>query len=150
MDDSIELNFENRIQIERDSGYLIHVFGEGYSIFDEKGLEMNTFADENEFNRLIKKFCWRHFLMKKLEEKFGCQVNFGRDNLLFINYNCVEGVYWNLPKNDEDVERYYDYISKKYLIEAGELNGGTTEIEKLPGRTRSTKKISRKSCYGPL
>jgi len=150
MGDSIELTFENRIQLERDSGYLIHVFGEGYSIIDEKGREMNTFADEIEFNRLIKKFCFRHYLMQKLEKKFGCHVSFRQDNVLFIHNKPIEGVYWNLPKNDNDVERYLEYISNKYQMDAGESKGDAMKIEKLPGITRSTKKTTRKSRFGPL
>jgi len=39
----INLSYENRVHLNKDSGSLIHVSGEGYFIVDEYGREVNTF-----------------------------------------------------------------------------------------------------------
>lgn len=50
---TFELSDENKLMICANAGQLVHVFGEGYSIVDENGNEINTFTEEEEFNRLI-------------------------------------------------------------------------------------------------
>ena len=49
----INLSFENRLHLNKEAGKLMHAFGDGYFIIDEHGREVNTFAREKEFNRLI-------------------------------------------------------------------------------------------------
>src|SRR6056297_3913425 len=111
---SIELKHENRLNLNKDSGKLIHVFGEGYCIIDENGKEVNTFQDENEFNRLIEKFRYRHFLLEKLNSEHPDVFDFGEDNTLIINGIVINDCYWNLPENDDEVEIFFHHISDKF------------------------------------
>ena len=63
---NIELSFEDRLNLNKEAGALVHTFGEGYHIIDEYEREVNTFEREEEFNRLIEKFRYRHFFKKNL------------------------------------------------------------------------------------
>lgn len=78
------------------------------------GDEVNTFTDEEEFNRLIEKFRFRHFLIKKLEDAFDKTFKFGEDNVLLVFNNRIENIYWNLPVNEEEVSLFFEYISHTY------------------------------------
>ena len=109
----IHLTFENRLKLNKDSGILNHAFGEGYFIIDEYGREVNTFNDENEFNRLIEKFRHRYFLIEKLNELHNDTFDFGEDNTLIINGKTINNLYWGLPKNESDVDLYFQVISDK-------------------------------------
>ncbi|MDA3905745.1 MAG: hypothetical protein PF484_06695 [Bacteroidales bacterium] len=111
---SIHLSFENRLKLNKDSGALIHVFGEGYFIIDEYGRELNTFIDENEFNRLIEKFRYRHFLIEKLNELHNDRFDFGEDNTLMINGKTIDNLYWDLPKDESELDLYFQVISDKF------------------------------------
>lgn len=108
------LTRENRLNLNRDAGNLIHAFGEGYFIIDEYGREVNTFNDEAEFNRLIEKFRYREFLINRLSEVYADKFRFREDNVLFINNEPVKECYWNLPKNDGEVELFFDFITNKF------------------------------------
>ena len=110
---SIHLSFENKLILDKKSGTLNHAFGEGYFIIDEYGREINTFTDENEFNRLIEKFRYRYFLIEKLNEMYNDRFDFGEDNTLMINGKTIENMYWDLPKNDSDVDLFLKAISDK-------------------------------------
>ncbi|MFW6249377.1 MAG: hypothetical protein ACOC4J_06375 [Bacteroidota bacterium] len=111
---SIELQHENRLRLTKDSGKLIHVFGEGYCIIDENGREVNAFKDEKEFNRLIEKFRYRHFLMEKLKSAYADEFDFGENNTLLINGKSINDYYWDLPKNEDEVDLFFNHISSKY------------------------------------
>ena len=108
---SIHLSFENRLKFKKNSGTLIHAFGEGYIIIDENGREVNAFKDENEFNRLIEKFRYRYFLIEKLNELHNNRFDFGEDNTLMINGKAIDNIYWDLPKDESDVDLYFQIIS---------------------------------------
>ena len=110
---SINLPFENRLILNKEAGALIHAFGAGYFIIDEYGREVNAFEDENEFNRLIAKFRYRHFLIEKLNKLNNGEFDFGEDNTLVINGLTVYNLYWDLPKNESDVDLYFQVISDK-------------------------------------
>ena len=111
----MELTFENRLNLNENAGSLIHVFGEGYSIIDEYGKEVNTFNDEHEFNRLTAKFRYRHFLIEKLNETQNDKFDFGEDNNLYINDKAIKDSYWDLPKNEDEVGLFFDYLSDKFI-----------------------------------
>jgi len=111
---NIQLSFENRLKINENSGNLVHAFGEGYFIIDEAGKEVNTFNDEDEFNRLMEKFRYRNLLINKLNEIHNENFYFGEDNVLFVNGKTVESLYWNLPKDEEEVDSYFKIISDKF------------------------------------
>lgn len=89
----IHLSFEERLNLNEKAGSLIHAFGAGYHIIDEKGIEVNTFEDEEDFNRLIEKFRYRHFLVEKLNKAHSEKFDFGADNTLIINGKTVENRY---------------------------------------------------------
>lgn len=110
----IHLSFENRLKLNKEAGSLIHSFGEGYFIIDENGREVNTFAEEKEFNRLIEKFRYRYFLTEKLNEVHNLKFEFGVDNTLSINGKTVEHRYWNLPKDENEVDLYFKVISDEF------------------------------------
>lgn len=110
---SFVLTREKRLNLNRNAGDLIHAFGQGYFIVDEYGREVNTFNDEKEFNRLIEMFRYREFLINKLEEVYFDKFEFGEDNVLFINDKLVKECYWNLPKNESEVELFFEFISNK-------------------------------------
>jgi|SRR5690554_1801687 len=107
------LTRENRLNLNRDAGNLIHAFGKGYFIVDEYGREVNTFSDEREFNRLIEKFRYREFLINKHEEVCIDKFEFGEDNVLFINKEPMKEYYWDLPKDDREVELFFEFIADK-------------------------------------
>lgn len=110
-----ELTYENRLILNKDAGNLIHVFGDGYYIVDEYGQEVNTYRDENEFNRLIEKFRYRHFLIEKLNDvQNNDKFDFREDNILFFKDKPIKDLYWDLPKNKNEVDLFFDYISNKY------------------------------------
>lgn len=108
------LTRENRLNLNRDTGKLSHAFGEGYFIIDEYGREVNTFNDEAEFNRLIEKFRYREFLINRLSEVYADKFRFREDNILFINNEPVKECFWNLPKNNREVDLFFDFISNKF------------------------------------
>lgn len=110
----MHLSFGNRLHLNKEAGSLIHTFGEGYFIVDETGGEVNTFVDENEFNRLIEKFRYRHLLIEKLNTVHTQRFAFGGDNILIINGKPVEGRYYNLPKSADEVELYFRDISDEF------------------------------------
>ena len=112
-----ELTYEKRLKLNKEAGNLIHAFGEGYSIIDEYGSWVNTFSHEEEFNRLIEKFRYRHFLIEKLKETFDKTFNFRQDNVLFIYDKCLKEIYWNLPKNKKEVGLFFEYIRDNYKYE---------------------------------
>jgi len=114
----IHLSFENRLKLHKDAGSLIHVFGEGYFIVDEYGIEVNTFVDEKNFNRLKEKFQYRFLLIKKLNEGHNEKFNFGKDNSLIINGKTVEYRYWNLPTDENEVNLYFKYILDEFTIDS--------------------------------
>ena len=109
----MELTFENRLNLNENAGSLIHVFGEGYSIIDEYGKEVNTFNDEHEFNRLTAKFRYRHFLIEKLNKELKGSFDFGEDNVLVINGKSILKRFWNIPKNEAEVNLYFNIISEE-------------------------------------
>tara|TARA_B110000908_G_C10175268_1_gene412929 strand:+ start:656 stop:1066 length:411 start_codon:yes stop_codon:yes gene_type:complete len=122
-----ELTYEKRLNLNKKAGELIHAFGEGYFITDEYGREVNTFTHEKEFNRLIEKFRYRHFLIEKLKEKFNKTFEFGEDNVLFIYNRRLKVIYWNLPKNKEEVGLFFKYIRDKYTNEIDSVNYSKNE-----------------------
>jgi len=109
------LSFENRLKLNKEAGSLIHSFGEGYFIIDEYGKEVNNFVDENNFNRLIKKFKYRYLLIKKLNELHNRKFSFGEDNTLILEGKTIEQYYWNLPKNKTEVDFYLKTILDKFI-----------------------------------
>jgi hypothetical protein len=111
---NIHLSFENRLKLRKDSGTLIHAFGEGYIIIDENGREVNAIKDENEFNRLIEKFRYRHFLIERLNDLHNNRFDFGEDNTLMINGKTIDYLYWDLPKDESDVDLYFQIISDEF------------------------------------
>ena len=111
---NIILSFENRLHLNKASGTLMHVFGEGYFITDEYGREVNTLVQEKEFDRLIEKFRYRHFLIEKLNKELKDSFDFGEDNLLLINGKRVAKRYWNIPKDEEEVDLYFKIISEEF------------------------------------
>lgn len=102
----MQLNFNNRLILDTQAGALLHVFGQGYCIIDEQGQEVSSLENEKEFNRLIEKFKWRHFLMEALEKKHHLKVAFGTDNCLLINGEPLQNSYWNLPQSEYEVPVY--------------------------------------------
>jgi len=112
---NINLSYENRLHLNKDSGSLIHVSGEGYFIVDEYGREVNTFVREKEFNRLIDKFKYRQLVLDKLNLAYQESFEFGEDNILLINDLPVKQLYWNLPKNESDVNLYFNAISMEVI-----------------------------------
>ena len=112
-----ELTYEKRLNLNKKAGNLIHSFGDGYFIIDECGRELNTFADEAEFCRLIEKFKFRQFLIEKLNETFDKTFEFGEDNVLSIDNKSKKEIYWNLPKNEKEVNLFFEYIIDKYKYE---------------------------------
>ena len=78
-------NYNNRLNLNKEAGSLIHSFGLGYSIIDEYGREVNSFEKEKEFNRLIEKFRYRQFLIQKLKLSYNKVFEFKEDNVLFID-----------------------------------------------------------------
>ena len=113
---NMQLSFENRLKLNEDSGSFVHVFGEGYFILDESGREVNTFNDEEEFKRLIEKFRYRKLLTEKLNEIHSENFYFGEDNVLFISGKTIETHYWNLPKDENEVDLYFKEISDKFTF----------------------------------
>ena len=111
-DFKINLSFENRLHLNKKAGTLTHVFGEGYFITDEYGREVNTLVQEKEFDRLIEKFKYRHFLIEKLNKELKGTFEFGEDNVLVINGKSILKRFWNIPKDDEEVDLYFKSISE--------------------------------------
>ena len=114
MNAEINLIFENRLHLHQDAGYLMHASGAGYYIIDEQGKEVNTFSQEEEFNRLISKFRYRHFLLEKLNAIENFKFEFGQDNILIVNGKSIVNRYWNLPKDQDEVEMYFRVISDEF------------------------------------
>ena len=110
-------NYHNRLNLNKEAGSLIHSFGVGYSIMDEYGREVNAFANEKEFNRLIEKFRYRQFLIQKLKLAYNKEFEFKEDNVLVIDNKPINEIYWDLPKNENEVSLYFDYITRKYKFE---------------------------------
>ena len=110
---NIILSFENRLHLNKAAGTLMHVFGEGYFITDEYGREVNTLVKEKDFNRLIKKFKYRHLLIEKLNTEHKGSFEFGEDNVLVINEKPILNDFWNTPKNNNEVAIYFKCISEK-------------------------------------
>ena len=115
MKPEINLTFENRLHLHKDAGYLMHASGAGYYIIDEQGKEVNTFSQEEEFNRLISKFRYRHFLLEKLNAIENFKFDFGEDNVLIVNGKTIVNRYCNLPKDDKEVDRYFRVISDEFV-----------------------------------
>ena len=113
-DFKINLSFENRLHLNKKAGTLTHVFGEGYFITDEYGREVNTLVQEKEFDRLIEKFKYRHFLIEKLNKELKDSFDFGEDNLLLINGKRVAKRYLSIPNNEGEVDLYFKIISKEF------------------------------------
>lgn len=111
----IHLSLENKLNLNKEAGSMIHSFGGGYSIIDEYGREVNTFTDEKEFDRLIEKFRYRYFLIEKLNKAHNKKFEFGQDNILIIDGKPLENRYWNLPKDEEEVEVYFKVISDEFM-----------------------------------
>lgn len=111
-----ELTYEKRLNLNKEAGNLIHSFGDGYFIIDEYGREINTFANEKEFNRLIEKFKFRQFLIEKLKETYDKAFEFKEDNVLFIDNKPIKEIYWDLPENEKEVSLFFDYITNKYKL----------------------------------
>ena len=111
IDLNIILSFKNRLHLNKAAGTLMHVFGEGYFITDEYGREVNTLVQEKEFDRLIEKFKYRHFLIEKLNKELKGSFDFGEDNVLVINDKPVVKQYWNIPKDEGEVDLYFKVIS---------------------------------------
>ena len=109
----MKLSFENRLHLNKTAGSLSHVFGEGYFIYDEYGREVNAFEQEKDFNRLIKKFKYRHLLIEKLNTEHKVSFEFGEDNVLVINEKPILNDFWNIPKNNKEVAIYFKCISEK-------------------------------------
>jgi len=109
----MKLSFENRLHLNKTAGSLSHVFGEGYFIYDEYGREVNAFEQEKDFNRLIKKFKYRHLLIEKLNTEHKGSFEFGEDNVLIINEKPILNDFWNIPKNNKEVAIYFKCISEK-------------------------------------
>ena len=109
----MKLSFENRLHLNKTAGSLSHVFGEGYFIYDEYGREVNAFEQEKDFNRLIKKFKYRHLLIEKLNTEHKGSFEFGEDNVLIINEKPILNDFWNIPKNNNEVAIYFKCISEK-------------------------------------
>ena len=109
---NIKLSFENRLHLNKAAGTLIHVFGEGYFITDEYGREVNTFVREEEFDRLIEKFKYRQLLIEKLNKELKGSFEFGEDNVLVINGKSILKRFWNLPKDEKEVDLYFKSISE--------------------------------------
>tara|TARA_B110000090_G_scaffold93314_1_gene105476 strand:+ start:96 stop:443 length:348 start_codon:yes stop_codon:yes gene_type:complete len=107
----INLPFENRLHLNRKAGTLVHTFGEGYFITDEYGREVNAFGQEEEFDSLIEKFRYRHLLIEKLNKEHKDSFDFGEDNVLVINDKPVVKQYWNIPKDEGEVDLYFKVIS---------------------------------------
>ncbi|PQB07562.1 hypothetical protein BST83_10625 [Polaribacter filamentus] len=116
-DFKINLSFENRLHLNKEAGTLAHVFGEGYFITDEYGREVNTLVQEKEFDRLIEKFRYRHFLIEKLNKELKGSFDFGEDNVLVIDSKPVAKRYWNIPKDEEEVDLYFKIISEEFNSE---------------------------------
>jgi hypothetical protein len=74
----MKLSFENRLHLNKTAGNLSHVFGEGYFIYDEYGREVNAFEQEKDFNRLIKKFKYRHLLIENFTQNIKGLLNLGK------------------------------------------------------------------------
>jgi hypothetical protein len=121
-------NYNNRLNLNKEAGSLIHSFGLGYSIIDEYGREVNTFSNEMEFNRLNEKFRYRQFLIQKLKLTYNKEFEFKEDNVLFIDNIPIIEVYWDLPKNENEVSLYFDYISSKYKFEIHSSNHRIEDI----------------------
>ena len=115
MKPEINVTFENRLHLHKDAGYLMHAFGAGYYIIDENGREVNTFSQEKEFSRLISKFKYRHFLLEKLNAIENFKFEFGEDNVLIVNGKTIVNRYWNLPKDQDEVEMYFRFISDEFV-----------------------------------
>tara|TARA_B110000459_G_scaffold123123_1_gene135509 strand:+ start:529 stop:888 length:360 start_codon:yes stop_codon:yes gene_type:complete len=112
-DSTINLSFENRLHLNKVAGTLVHVFGEGYFINDEYGREVNAFAQEKDFDRLIEKFKYRHLLIEKLNKELKESFDFGEDNILIIDCKPILKHFWNIPKNEAEVNLYFNIISEE-------------------------------------
>ena len=106
----LNLTYENRLILNENAGTLVHSFSDGYCIINEIGEEINTFADPEEFNRLIEKFRYRNFLIEKLDKQDEKRYYFGEDNVLMINSEISCNQFWNLPKSEIEVEIYFQAI----------------------------------------
>ena len=51
------------------------------------------------------------FLYKKENFKF----DFGEDNVLIVNEKTIVNRYWNLPKDEKEVETYFRVISDEFV-----------------------------------
>jgi hypothetical protein len=120
--------YENRLNLNKEAGSLFHSFGVGYSIIDEYGREVNSFSNENEFNRLIEKFRYRQFLIQKLKLTYDKEFEFKEDNVLFIDNKPINEIYWDLPKNENEVSLYFDYITSKYKFEILSISHHIEEV----------------------
>ena len=120
--------YENRLNLNKEAGSLFHSFGVGYSIIDEYGREVNTFSNEKEFNRLIEKFRYRQFLIQKLKLIYNKEFEFKEDNVLFIDNKPISHIYWDLPKNENEVSLYFEYITSKYNPEILSNNHNIEEV----------------------
>ncbi len=120
--------YENRLNLNKEAGSLFHSVGVGYSIIDEYGREVNTFSNEKEFNRLIEKFRYRQFLIQKLKLIYNKEFEFKEDNVLFIDNKPISHIYWDLPKNENEVSLYFEYITSKYNPEILSNNHNIEEV----------------------
>ena len=103
-----ELTYEKRLNLNKDAGDRISVYGEGFYVIDEYGKEVE------EFDRLFEKFRYRDFLIDKLEKTFDNTFDYGEDNTLVIDEKWTKEIYWNLPKSKEEVSLFFDYIVDTY------------------------------------
>jgi hypothetical protein len=120
--------YQNRLNLNKEAGNLIHSFGVGYSIIDEYGREVNSFSNENEFNRLLEKFRYRQFLIEKLRLAYNKEFEFKEDNVLFIDNKPINHIYWDLPKNEKEVSLYFEFIASRFKLEILSSNNHIEEI----------------------
>ena len=66
-------------------------------------------------------------MIEKLKEKFNKTFEFGEDNVLFIYNRRLKVIYWNLPKNKEEVGLFFKYIRDKYTNEIDSVNYSKNE-----------------------
>jgi ABC-type glycerol-3-phosphate transport system substrate-binding protein len=104
------LAYDDRLILNEEAGELVHAFGDGYYIVDENGNEVNAFTEEEEFNRLIDKFKYRHQLIKQLNQGGDQRFSFGQDNVLLLNYKEIQNLFWDLPNDSEEVSLCFSYI----------------------------------------
>ena len=64
-----------------------------------------------EAGKLIEKFKYRHFLIEKLNKELKGSFDFGEDNVLVINGKSILKRFWNIPKDEKEVDLYFKIIS---------------------------------------